>query len=155
MNLEQQVCSLGLAKRLRELGVKQESLFYWETSYETPVIRLREEVINNFHFHHEDYYSAYSCAELGNILPNGILLKEGEPFNSFRISILKFISVEDNKLINNWIINYECDSTACAGEEAWLRRRLTSNIYDPNLANAMAKMLIWLLENNHVCAEDL
>jgi len=29
MKLEDQVCSLELAKRLKELGVEQESLFYW------------------------------------------------------------------------------------------------------------------------------
>jgi len=29
MGLEKQVCSLGLAKRLKELGVAQESLFVW------------------------------------------------------------------------------------------------------------------------------
>jgi hypothetical protein len=29
MNLEQQVCSLELAKRLKELGAKQESVTYW------------------------------------------------------------------------------------------------------------------------------
>ena len=29
MKLEQQVVSLELAKKLKELGVKQDSLFYW------------------------------------------------------------------------------------------------------------------------------
>ena len=29
MKLEDQVVSLELAKKLKELGVKQESLFYW------------------------------------------------------------------------------------------------------------------------------
>ena len=32
MKLEQQVCSLELAQKLKELGVKQESLFYWTYS---------------------------------------------------------------------------------------------------------------------------
>ncbi len=35
MKLEQQVCSLDLAKRLKELGVRQESLFYWRLGYHT------------------------------------------------------------------------------------------------------------------------
>jgi len=29
MKLEDQVCSLELAKRLKDLGMKQESLWYW------------------------------------------------------------------------------------------------------------------------------
>jgi hypothetical protein len=34
MKIEDQVCSLELAKRLKELGVKQESLFWWDTENE-------------------------------------------------------------------------------------------------------------------------
>ena len=34
MNLEQQVCSLDLAKRLNELGVKYESLLWWNGALE-------------------------------------------------------------------------------------------------------------------------
>jgi len=29
MKIEEQVCALELAKRIKELGVKQESRFYW------------------------------------------------------------------------------------------------------------------------------
>ena len=38
MKLEDQVCSLELAKKLKELGVKQDSLFYWNL-YSFPIGR--------------------------------------------------------------------------------------------------------------------
>jgi hypothetical protein len=39
ISLEKQVCSLELAKRLKELGVKQESLFYW-AKFNTDELKL-------------------------------------------------------------------------------------------------------------------
>lgn len=33
MNLEQQVCSLDLSKRLKELGIKQQSYLWWSISH--------------------------------------------------------------------------------------------------------------------------
>lgn len=136
MNIEQQVVSLEYAKRLCELGVKQSSLFFhaiggiFSRSEALPILDIN--------------YSAFTVAELGQLLPNSILLPTGEPFNHFRIVINKFISVDENNIhINNWIINYECDTTS----EPLLFTKLTKNIYDPNLANAMARMLIYLIEN--------
>lgn len=67
MKLEQQVVSLEIAKRLKELGVKQESLFWWEYngSFEYKVIygrRLEDEKKSG------RYISAFTVAELGEML---------------------------------------------------------------------------------------
>jgi hypothetical protein len=164
MNLESQVCSLEYAKRLLELGIKQNSLFYWADgsiviSTELDLLldngKVRSTSFVNNSWPDQDILcisSAFNASELGEILPNVITTKEQEPFNNYRICITKFYSVNkhenyEERLINNYIVNYECDSTEIHGENAWLRRRLTNNIYDPNLANAMAKMLIYLIEN--------
>ena len=70
MNLEDQVVSLELAKKLKELGVKQESLFWWSVcpdnlicavaAYVSPEKKERAE---------RDFYAAYAVAELGEMLP--------------------------------------------------------------------------------------
>lgn len=71
MKLENQVCSLELAKRLKELGVKQESLWWWECHYGSePELRFVKkgkitETGDNW------YYSAFTVAELGEMLPSG------------------------------------------------------------------------------------
>jgi len=67
MELPQQVVSLELSKRLKELGVKQESYFAWiegdiwnktdQSEYETPFTPPRTEWI-----------SAFTVAELGEII---------------------------------------------------------------------------------------
>ncbi|HSY52426.1 MAG TPA: hypothetical protein VLC46_26735 [Thermoanaerobaculia bacterium] len=65
--LEKQVCSLDLAKRLKELGVKQESEFYWWT-YRTGTIsevRCKHQLENS----ENPIFSALTVAELGEMLP--------------------------------------------------------------------------------------
>ena len=60
--LEKQVCSLELSKRLKELGVKQESYFYWcdaGIGYRVVTDRYRID---------ENEYSAFTVAELGILL---------------------------------------------------------------------------------------
>jgi len=70
MQIELQVCSLDLAKRLKELGVRQESLFWWDTRTDGLVMRgdlqETEDVI------HSDFACAFTVAELGEMLPQEV-----------------------------------------------------------------------------------
>ena len=69
MRLEEQVVSLELAKELKELGVKQESLFTWFRRYNPEhdehdyIIELTSE----FNQSGEDY-SAFTVAEVGELI---------------------------------------------------------------------------------------
>ncbi len=153
MNLEMQVCSLELAKRLNELGIKPDVQMYWVqiptgSGKDAPYIWIVLPIDSMYEINSEEI-PAFTAAELGEMLPNIIIIPNSEPFDNYRILINKFNSVDEKSIItNNYIINYECDTTDTAGENSWLKRKLTSNIYDPNLANALAKMLIYLIENN-------
>lgn len=69
MNIEEQVINLDLAKRLKELGVKQDSLFYWEyideNAYGVKFFPYCTPINNSVFIH----YSAFTVAELGQLLP--------------------------------------------------------------------------------------
>lgn len=88
-NLNNLVTSLELSKRLKELGVKQESIFYWK-GYEkdsdywpdenTPVI----DWVLDYDPSNKNYpnaISAYAAGELGEMLPQGFaswISREGD-----------------------------------------------------------------------------
>lgn len=149
MSIEDQACSFELAKKLHELGINRESLFYYlNIDGEGKYYIYYHEHLPEESEYEGDEISAFTDAELFYLLPNSIQIKDSEPFDNYRIAITRFNSVDENRnIINNFIVNYECDSTECTGESAWLRRKLSSNIYDPVLSNALAKMLIYLIEN--------
>lgn len=70
MDISKQVCTLEQAKRLKELGVNQNSLFYiWFNSSENPVFPKYcygwdyDDIVN-------EHYAAYTVAELGVMLPD-------------------------------------------------------------------------------------
>lgn len=75
MKLEQQVTSLELSKKLRELGVKQESLFVWDWSMEEGVmadlIYWEKDKPNSHKVMGGYLFSAFTVAELGEMLPSG------------------------------------------------------------------------------------
>ena len=69
MKIEDQVVSLELAKELKELGVKQDSVWVWikapcrDSGYECSLSWL-----SNLYVEH---YLAFTVAELGKMLPSG------------------------------------------------------------------------------------
>lgn len=144
MKLEEQVTSLELAKRLKELGVKQESIFYWEESTELAT-HLKEKVIQlawndvavtgrlwygtEHPWQNEIWnsYSAFTVAELGEMLPG--LVRNGDDENIF---------IESFKADNGkWTVKY---ASSKQGDLQVILPYSTE-------ANARARMLIYLLEN--------
>lgn len=151
MNLEKQVNSLELSKRLRELGVKRESLFHWVTfkntsSPEGQKEREHRAIIGEWEkeFYTEKsylkdfkYYSAFTAAELGEILP--YKLKNDSPGkNDLSLEILKYGN-------NRWLLVYVEDQN----------KPPIICIIDKSEANARAKMCIYLIENGLVKVENL
>ena len=71
MKLEDQVCSLELAQRLKELGVKQESLWVWREYGHGFELELRDE--DTF----GEMTAAFTVAELGEIMGEAPAFKSG------------------------------------------------------------------------------
>ena len=71
---EHQVCSRELAKRLEELGVRQESVFWW-------VDRTLTYTAVPLHAPLQGGVAAFTVAELGAMLPDDITIpsKNGKP----------------------------------------------------------------------------
>jgi len=136
MLLKNQVCSLELSKRLKELGVKQESLFYWikaglnvSTCEENWQI---EYIIHNLEKIPDHMISAFTVAELGEILPHTIKATPDLPY--FQDETADF----DLYYNKNGHPFYKFDQLIICLN------------YDENEteANDRAKMLIYLIENN-------
>lgn len=74
MELKDIVCSLEHAKRLKELGVKQDSLFYWDAWYVGGKFRNADLAASRMGYENNETlscenYSAFTASELGEMLP--------------------------------------------------------------------------------------
>ena len=136
MELLKQVVSLSNSKQLKDLGVKQESEFFWQR------MRMIGTFINKMEFEREklnafevvskrevkanaeELYSAFSVAENDNALPEEITFKREIAY--FRM----------NKFKGSFVYYY-CDKK---GDELFI---FTST----NQADAGAMLRIWLIRN--------
>lgn len=121
MKIEQQVCSLEWAKKLKALGVKQESLFYYMRPTEAGLYELitsqteidtYRDVINDTGI--GSYVSALTVAELLAIAPAST-------------SIQKRTDLETKKNARYYVEDFD---------------HYRKEDYDENPANALAKFLV-------------
>lgn len=137
MRIEDQVVSLELAKRLKELRVKQDSLFYW-SGIITSNLRLlfpkekTDILLAEDGWSEQDIASAFTVAELGELLPNEIANTE-----LFTPMIQKRMKHHKNRW--SWHLNYYGGV-----EKTFL---FDEFVIDDTEANARAKMLIHLIES--------
>lgn len=133
MKLEQQVCSLELAKKLKELGVKQSSVFWW-TDEELVILPPDMKRDWKVTFHKDlypekaKYVSAFTVAELGEMLPYVVGVKKIKHTHEYFLQC--------GKLALGWHILYEN-----GGNTLFATTGHTE-------AGARASMLTYLLENN-------
>jgi len=120
MKLEDQVCSLELAKKLYDLGFEHESHFWWAESHLT--FRVTSTPMNR-NWINQKRYAAFTVAELGEILPAVV---NGGPIDTFK-----------NGRTGPWyfLYRFEGDKTRHAVDDT------------PTEADVRAKMLIYRLEN--------
>lgn len=138
MTIENQVTSLELSKRLKALNVKQESLWTWEiingigTRQDLILSKEKKEEYQYSDFG-KSYYSAFTVAELGERLPKGSVVK-----SKYGNKTLKFITTEWDKT-NGW---------QCSLRNSYPSLGVIFCKSGKTEANARAKMLIYLIENN-------
>lgn len=166
MELETQVCSLELAKRLQQLEVRRHSYFLYIIN-ELEFVKLIRAKSTDFYLVDDDgfkyalswymqnewkFYKAYTASELLDIIPTKIQTKDEEPFNDYRLQMqMGILSTDGKTFAKNYIFNYE-PTTFEARDDGTLKSNYTfmeKSIYDESLSNAAAKLLIYLLENGH------
>jgi len=132
MNLEQQVINLEYAKRLKELGVEQKSLFVWcEYPSNSPPFTMQYSItmfgdVEDYAYEmHRDKWSAFTVAELGEMFDRELKIHSGKTVNGLEL--------------------YYCSFIESSSEECWNK----THCFDGDTeANARAKMLVHLIEND-------
>ena len=137
MNLENQVVSLELSKKLKELlGDKAPESYF---NYRIRVYEDGKKKISVVHGNieknrcgYEDSIPAYSLPELGEMLPDR--LDEKAQATDYETHYF----FEITKDVKNWEVSYR--GSGDSGCKIF--------VGDENLSNAMAKVLIYLKDNN-------
>lgn len=147
MELEKQVCSLELAKRLKELGVNQVSIFKWIKANH-PTEKRCDAIVQHTGALNDSYdetlvsdewtltsWAAFTVAELGELL-KPVMFKTGTKIEG---KCYQYLSLKCS-LFAVWL-EHSFDSGFSEKHETIFQ------VINETEANARAKMLIYLLEN--------
>jgi len=140
MKLEDQVCNLKLSKKLKELGVEQKSNWYWydivgesEKEQEDSAQLGDADYVLEFKTF-RPYFATFTVAQLGEMLPERIYYGNKIPYK---------LDITKDK--TGWYVLYsQYPSIYTDSIEAFKN----CHAVETTEANARAKMLIYLLENN-------
>jgi hypothetical protein len=149
MKLNDKVTSLDLSKKLKEIGIHQETLFYWHNIY-TPYSSIvyqdfKTEISGDF------LISAYIASELLDILPSRIIVKRREPFDCYRLHIKKSTIFFNDEPKDTFSLNYNCDTTTMEDGDCWIKRVLfRPRIYAVNFCDTLAITLIELYDKGYL-----
>ena len=137
MKIENQVCTLEQAKKLKELGVTAEPLFWYVIDIDpiTPLDIIQKWQHSNFD--QCEKYSAFTVAELGVMLP------DGKTIDPEYTQIVTCRSYSDSSL-------YVCFCERVIGDN-----EPTIEQFGDTEAEARADMLIYLLENHLTTPEEV
>lgn len=155
MKIENQVCTLEQAKRLKELGIRQKSIFY----YHDKIKRIDERIKPNWG--NSEFagvqicnqksltQSAYTVAELGVMLPDEIPHRHTEHSDYYYMQSFSDVLSEGDagKSVCMWYEDNDLDAEL----------EVLNNYYicGKTEAEARAAMLIYMLENNLTTAEEV
>ena len=132
MNLEQQVTSLNLSKRLKELGVKQLALFWW-SEHTIPATLWNEHDLGE-----NDPYAgvsdksvaAFTVAELGELLPSRLTNNLVGEHQQHQFMCEKW----PNEKWNSAYVCLDCKGNMC-------------RVQEERMAESMGLMLVYLIED--------
>ncbi len=148
MKLEDQVTNLELSKKLKELGIKQNSLFWWSREHQKALHKITFSYSKFETADKEPHISAFTVAELGEMLPKTIKSpKAGDKRNWQDVSHISTKEREEMRYVGILSINKPTDWIVLYQGYIILGFDIKAHTHDKTMANAMAKMLIYLIEN--------
>jgi len=145
MSIENECCSLENSLRLKEIGIKQESIYYWIQLTHGWKYQLAMMEGFNKKYHEMDMVPAYTATELLAITPRWVDNKIDPPFNNFTFMMDIRRIVEDKELVRFYCINYYCDTIQFeSGSPHFNKTLYTHAVMDKKPSDALASNLICL-----------